>query len=467
MTLVAVLAESILRSAMLAGVVGLMLATMRIASPGVRHAAWTSVLVVMLAMPWLVRWGPVISAPVLPDVAAQRLARPSAHTIEIGGTDRIAALPSSPFTVEFSWADGVAAVYLAGLVAFLLRLVSGMRQVRQLVRAAVLDEGFLTHPRCSTPITVGLLRPVAMLPPEWRAYSRDQLRTIVIHEGEHIRRRDPLIQGLALLNRTVFWCHPLAWWLERHLSELADQACDAAVLASGSDPRAYAQQLVDLARVAAQAGGRVVPLSLAMARTGLPKRVRLLLSDAVTPPPSRLRLTWMVVLSGALGVAVATSELTSATAATQRHRPRTSVVSALSVDGARGFGVVWRGRLRAHGSISDQDRMDAAKRAHGSDHVWLRTGELFVVLTDRAFVSRAFDLYERADACPEAPTGRGANTANDHPIDGCAVSPSELEAARDAPDFMPGLSLHRKARMQRVVALLESASIARQAPRVD
>ena len=37
---------------------------------------------------------------------------------------------------------------------------------------------------------------------------------VLAHEGEHARQRDPLIVALALLNRAVFWFHPLAWWLE-------------------------------------------------------------------------------------------------------------------------------------------------------------------------------------------------------------------------------------------------------------
>ena len=50
------------------------------------------------------------------------------------------------------------------------------------------------------------------------------------------------------LNRAVFWFHPLAWWLERRLSALSEEACDAAVLARGHDPFAYSEYLLGLAR---------------------------------------------------------------------------------------------------------------------------------------------------------------------------------------------------------------------------
>src|SRR5512140_2695582 len=61
--------------------------------------------------------------------------------------------------------------------------------------------------------------------------------------GMLARRRDPLVEWLALLNRAVFWFHPLAWWLERKLSALAEDACDAAVLRGGHDAHAYSEYL--------------------------------------------------------------------------------------------------------------------------------------------------------------------------------------------------------------------------------
>ena len=70
-----------------------------------------------------------------------------------------------------------------------------------------------------------------------------------------MRRRDPLIQSVALLNRAVFWFHPLAWWLERELSGLAEDACDGAVLSRGHEPREYAECLLALARSVMNAGG--------------------------------------------------------------------------------------------------------------------------------------------------------------------------------------------------------------------
>jgi beta-lactamase regulating signal transducer with metallopeptidase domain len=46
----------------------------------------------------------------------------------------------------------------------------------------------------------------------------------------HVRRADWAIAMLEGLNRRLFWFHPLAWWVERQLASLAEQACDDAAL---------------------------------------------------------------------------------------------------------------------------------------------------------------------------------------------------------------------------------------------
>ena len=145
----------------------------------------------------------------------------------------------APLRSRWSWRTFLTGLYWLGLATFLLRLAVGTLQVRRLVRSAIVDNGNVTHAACSTPVTVGWLNPIVILPGDWSQWPQRQLEAILAHEGEHIRRRDPLFQWVALLNRAVFWFHPLAWWLERHVSALAEEACDAAVLARGHDPGEY------------------------------------------------------------------------------------------------------------------------------------------------------------------------------------------------------------------------------------
>jgi BlaR1 peptidase M56 len=133
------------------------------------------------------------------------------------------------------------------------------------------------------------------LPPAWHGWSEAQLDAVLTHENEHVRRRDPLVQSLALVNRAVFWFHPLAWWIEGQLSVLAEEACDAAVLARGHDPFEYSEYLMDLARAMQQAGARLNFAGLTMPGASLPRRIRRILEDAPAPRLSHARAACIAV----------------------------------------------------------------------------------------------------------------------------------------------------------------------------
>lgn len=129
-------------------------------------------------------------------------------------------------------------------------------------------------------------------------------------------RRDPLVQWLALLNRAVFWFHPLAWWLERHLGSLAEEACDDSVLAHGHSPADYSQQLLDIARAAGRRPA--LPLvGMAMSGSALPKRIAKILDGGTHPPASRAA----VAGAGALAT-LAAAVLGTVTLAQEPARPR-------------------------------------------------------------------------------------------------------------------------------------------------
>ena len=45
---------------------------------------------------------------------------------------------------------------------------------------------------------------------------------------------------------TVFWFHPLVWWLGSRLMQERELACDEDVLRSGSEPEAYAEGILKI-----------------------------------------------------------------------------------------------------------------------------------------------------------------------------------------------------------------------------
>ena len=151
----------------------------------------------------------------------------------------------------------------------------------------------------AVPVTIGAREPAILLPADWETWDDFKLRAVLAHELAHIRRRDWLVTLAASLNRCVFWFHPLAWWLERRLSALAEQASDDAALRSTGDAPRYARAVLDFA-AALQTGGRLT-YGLAMARTAkVSHRIHRIL-ELTHPRPAVIRKrTWLAILACAL-----------------------------------------------------------------------------------------------------------------------------------------------------------------------
>ena len=109
----------------------------------------------------------------------------------------------------------------------------------------------------AVPYVSGLLRPSIVLPASLVAADEPTLRGILLHELAHIRRRDLWVGLGQRLVAALYWWNPLVHRLNSRLAEMREDLCDNYVLAHISDPRDYAQTLVDLASQAAAA--RVVP----------------------------------------------------------------------------------------------------------------------------------------------------------------------------------------------------------------
>ena len=148
---------------------------------------------------------------------------------------------------------------------FLLRFLIGLAFGRRLICASQIIDDPRVTPRLarthalatsspaeseliSVPVTMGALRPTILLPADWRDWDDAKLDAVLAHELSHVARRDPLTQRLSLLHRAIFWFSPLAWLLDRHLADLAEQASDEAALSCGTDRKHYARILLDFSK---------------------------------------------------------------------------------------------------------------------------------------------------------------------------------------------------------------------------
>jgi uncharacterized protein (TIGR03435 family) len=95
------------------------------------------------------------------------------------------------------------------------------------------------------PGVIGLWRPVILVPEGIDRYlTPGQLETVLAHEICHIRRRDNLLAMLHMLVETVFWFHPLVWWIGARLIDERERACDEDVLRLHRAPRTYAEGII-------------------------------------------------------------------------------------------------------------------------------------------------------------------------------------------------------------------------------
>lgn len=251
-----------LRSLVLAGLAGV--ATLRMRSVAGRHAVWTAVLACMLLMPladallpasFIPARAPEIVLPVQTFVVV-----PSAVVAQ----PRAVALAPVPEQRHRDWWQVTVLVWTGVASLFLCRLVMACGAIVRIKRTGqpVLQELIGSHDfglrapalresgRVAIPLTVGFFKPVLILPLGWRDWDDWKLRAVLAHELTHVQRKDWAIAVSATLARSVFWFNPLSWWLERHLSSLAEQASDeACVLSTGDAPR-YAETLLQFASVA-------------------------------------------------------------------------------------------------------------------------------------------------------------------------------------------------------------------------
>jgi beta-lactamase regulating signal transducer with metallopeptidase domain/phage shock protein A len=318
------IAEPAARSFVLGCFAAAALGAFRVKSVSAKLFVWRGVLLVALAMP-LIGWlAPSIRVPVpAPAFATQTLVKQAAVPSDVGESVTIRpaapvkmALLAAPATKnapskppeysivaapfeprnalvraprEIGWPAIAAAFYTLITLFFFVRLLIGMRLGKRLERAAKPIEdarasaiaaaasraaGLRVTPRLaesemlSVPVTLGLRDAVILFPAEWRDWEAGELEAVLAHEISHVARRDALVQRLALIHRAVFWFSPLAWWLDRHLADLSEQASDEAALANGADRTRYAETLLGFFATLEAAPQRVWWQGVSMAKAG-------------------------------------------------------------------------------------------------------------------------------------------------------------------------------------------------------
>jgi len=293
-TLLVQLAMAAARTTILATVAGLLLATFRVKATRIRLFTWTAVLYAGFGMPLLgmlpsiyipVRYAaPTLPVKVVSDFSPTTVVPSREFTVQevrsaAVPTQSLANIPQpSKFQTPWKriaslpWTMAALAAYFAIVLFLLARLIIGILLAHRLVRNSIaIHDPRLTpliatsrrvvhvresHP-ASVPLTIGVLKPAVVLPVSWREWDEAKLTGVLTHEISHVERHDCLSQYVALLHRAIFWFSPLAWWLNRQIIELAEQASDEEALARGADQNSYARMLLGFLEAVQTAPGRV------------------------------------------------------------------------------------------------------------------------------------------------------------------------------------------------------------------
>lgn len=286
------------------------LSVFRIRSSAARHAIWTVVLTGMLlqiplemmAPPLLLKRLPILPAPTQPQVMQSVRTFTSAAPAILSASHAREATFSST-----SWRITASRVYLVILLLLFFRLAFGYWGLCKLVRGSTLvpslGPNVFESPRVVVPGSIGGLRAKILLPPAWRNWDAAKLAAVLAHERAHIHRYDWLTHLASRITICILWFHPLAWWIDRELARLAEEACDDIAVSKTKDTEEYAAILVDIARSAAANGGFLSWPVISMATdSNVTRRVNRILKSAFPVPKPFSRSAWATLFVSSVPV---------------------------------------------------------------------------------------------------------------------------------------------------------------------
>ena len=311
--LLALLAQAALKTTLLLCFVSVFCLFFRRFTAAARHLLWTSILCASLLLPFL-SFAEVLELPILPEQTSLETEIVSNNSIESDSYSEISGVVTSgeltnsletssagqkkiEIQSPFEFSENVSlipekskteiktpimtqtfltqaskaalAVWIAGMLLFLMRLLIGFAATNSLVRRASpfketeINEVFsdllselklksrarlLASENSLMPMVCGIFRPVILLPNEAKSWSSERIRMVLLHELAHVARHDCLTQLPAQLACIFYWFNPLVWAVERRVRVEREQASDDYVLSIGTKPSEYAYHLLEIAR---------------------------------------------------------------------------------------------------------------------------------------------------------------------------------------------------------------------------
>lgn len=326
------LSNHLWQTTVFAAVLSLAALAMRRHPARIRHALWVAAsLKFLVPFSLLIALGTHLSSPTRHAAphAAPRVAfdaiRPFAGPTVLASSApapvRHRAIPVATALLAL-WIAGIAAVSACWLIHWLrIAAVAGAakpilegREVRTL-RGLELAAGTFRTPlailasssepgcRVLEPGVFGLLHPVLLWPAGISSQLDDaHLTAVLAHELSHVRRRDNITSALHILTATVFWFHPLVWFIARRLVHERERACDEHVLALRTSPEIYAESILRICELTLESP---LPCVAGISGADLRKRIAHIMNAAtvVHPgPAAKLTLTGLALATVTLPI---------------------------------------------------------------------------------------------------------------------------------------------------------------------
>ena len=232
-------------------------------------------------------------------MALDRIVAPMTAAGTVTGSMPLIAASGHP------WSHLLGIVWACGVLGIAGHWLLGWRKIRRVLAASMpIAMDFPIPVRTSAlmqePAVAGIVHPVLLVPDGIEGWlSAAQLQAVLAHERCHVMRGDNLKAALHMLVETLFWFHPLVWWLETRLVAERELACDEEVLAQGNKATDYAEGIVRVCQSYLES-----PLRCAAGVGGgdLARRIESILNPW---PRVRLSVLQLILLGGMASAVVA------------------------------------------------------------------------------------------------------------------------------------------------------------------
>jgi beta-lactamase regulating signal transducer with metallopeptidase domain len=303
-----------IKAALVCAVASVATLSMRRASAGARSMVWVFTLVVLLALPLAKLVSPIWNVPVIPEVSewfgrgarTETVLIPADKAIDARDGFVVAARGRAASTtgtagIGMGWHAWAMLAWLAGAVLALcwlaVRVALGRRILARCTPAddrwaELLEEGaarlrvgrrvrLFESREIQAAVTVGAINPAIVVPAGSAGWPVEKRRYILSHELAHIKRRDGLVEVLAIVVKSVHWFNPFVWLAVKAARIERERDCDDAVLDTGARPSDYAMFLMDIAADLGAPRGPAWRLSTISQGSNLKERIMCILNPRI------------------------------------------------------------------------------------------------------------------------------------------------------------------------------------------